>query len=713
MKEESKHLPLSDRTGMMDIEPKRTERRAKFGKPVLTTKGLWAVILMQKPVQKGRLLFVLVFAGFMLWSGSAHASGAKQEGQVQPTGLGGKARTLRNALIARVGSVEKLRVPALNKDLPQPMLADGVTVDPRFAITEAKRYLGKQLFFDPVRSNRIRPEEGGLASTARTGSCGSCHLGEVAGKAGQVINLHLGGEGRGFTDATGVFHVRRRLLAGLVDVIPTGVQEIVNGVILKDGRFDAVDSVPRLSPSMIGFAFNTRLLLGGKAGQPAGDPNNPHGLPAGENLAEIAFDAHRMLETQKNAVQESAVYVKLFQDAFPSEAATFAVSHSPDDLINDDTIERAVAAFLRSVVTRNTPWDRFLAGDDLALTKPQIRGGLLFVRDIADGGANCISCHSGPALNKQLGDESGKLVEENFFNLGVGDQPLQELAAFALGDPNHHDIGRGEITGRPEDNFKFRVLTLRQLKESGGQLMHSALFRTVREVVEYFNAGVPQEPVAEAAGNVTPRFTSPRGPGKQGLGLSARDVDDLVDFLENALYDPAFARFNPTSTTDAFELQERDLKYSAFRPDLASLGAIDGLMASGLCSSSNDALTRRDRGLEFMDVTPMLQVNRRSVVRDDSNQTQTHNLTLTNISSDTVDTHLLVCFMTMTPGVDVMNAEGRTTKTPISGVPYVRVFVPGGEISPGDSVDISLKFRANVGTNIQYTLDMISGQGKP
>src|SRR5262245_24943182 len=289
------------------------------------------------------------------------------------------AQALRAAIIARVGGLDKLRVPERNEDLPQPTLPDG-SVDPRFAITEAKRYLGKQLFFDPVRSNRIKPEFGGLPTTAQTGSCGSCHLGEVAGKAGQVINLHLGGEGRGFTDAFGGFHVRRRLQPGFIDVIPTGVQQIVNGVIIKDGRFDAVDSVPRLSPSMIGFGFNTRLLLGGKAGQPAGDPNNLLGLPTGENLAQIAFDAHRMLETQKNALQKSPAYIKLFQDAFPQEATKYAASGNLDDLIKDDTIIRAVATFLRTVVTRNTQWDKFLAGDDKALTRRQLRGALLFVK---------------------------------------------------------------------------------------------------------------------------------------------------------------------------------------------------------------------------------------------------------------------------------------------------------------------------------------------
>ncbi|MBO0797207.1 MAG: hypothetical protein J2P31_00130, partial [Blastocatellia bacterium] len=555
-----------------------------------------------------KLILMLAAIASCYFASTVHGSGGQDQDADASNIAHDDARTLREAIIARVGSLDKLRVPARNEDLPQPTLPDG-SIDPRFAITEAKRYLGKQLYFDPVRMKRLHLEFGGDPTTMQTASCGSCHLGKVASKAGLIINLAQGGEGRGYTDASGRFHVRRRLQPGKVDVIPTGVQQIIDGVIIKDGRFDAVDSVPRLAPSMIGFAFNNRLLRDGKAGQPAGDPNNPLGLPTGENLAQIAFDSHRMLETQKNALQQLRVYIKLFQDAFPEEAARSEASANLDDLINDDTIGRAVATFLRTVVTRNTAWDRFLAGDDKALTGQQLRGALLFVREVSQGGANCISCHSGPMLNKQLGDEAGQLVEENFYNLGIGDHPLQELARQALGDPNHHDLGRGEVTGRAEDNFKFRALTLRQLKDSGGQLMHSGLFASVREVVEYFNKGVPEDALAAAAGNVTLRFTNPRGlHSPPGLGLNPREVTDLVDFLENALYDPAFAQFDPNSTTETFELNARDMNYSVNRPDLAALGAIDGLVASGLCVAGNDPLTRRDFGLEFLDVTSNIRV---------------------------------------------------------------------------------------------------------
>ncbi len=148
---------------------------------------------------------------------------------------------MREAIIARIGSLEKLRVPGRNEDLPQPALPDG-SIDPRFKITEARRYLGKLLYFDPVRMNRIRPEFGGDFSTIRTASCGSCHLGEVAGKAGQIVNLAQGAEGRGYTDSQGRFHVRRRVAPGKVDIIFVRIHQLK----LTNSSDEAVDTHLRL-----------------------------------------------------------------------------------------------------------------------------------------------------------------------------------------------------------------------------------------------------------------------------------------------------------------------------------------------------------------------------------------------------------------------------------------------------------------------------------
>ena len=79
-----------------------------------------------------------------------------------------------------------------------------------------------------------------------------------------------------------------------------------------------------------------------------------------------------------------------------------------------------------------------------------------------------------------------------------------------------------------------------------------------------FNAGVPQDPTAAKAGTLSTRFTNPRGPGyPRGLGLSEAQVNDLTEFLENALYDPALVKYDPTSSTDTLQPNERDLTYSS------------------------------------------------------------------------------------------------------------------------------------------------------
>ena len=281
-------------------------------------------------------------------------------------------------------------------------------------------------------------------------------------------------------------------------------------------------------------------------------------------------------------------------------------------MINDITVLRATATFLRTTVTRNTAWDRFLAGNNGALTPAQRRGASLFFTSARSGGAGCYSCHSGPMLNKQVTDPDvagvGQFVEENFYNLGLADHPLQALNAVGRNEPNFRDDGRREITARDSDAFKFRVLTLRQLKDARF-FFHNGSFTSVKDVVQYFNAGLPQDAQAGAANTLTPRFTHPRGPGsRRGLGLSDDQVDDLTDFLENGLYDPAFVHFDPTSSTRMFELNPPDFLYSIYRPDLAALGAVDGRPASGRPQDNDDALSRRDMGLEFLDVTAQANI---------------------------------------------------------------------------------------------------------
>jgi cytochrome c peroxidase len=679
---------------------------------------------------------------------------------------GNSPTQLRRFIDRQVGGIKKLMVPAHDADLPQPRLADGRR-DPFFAITEAKRYLGKQLFHDPVRMVRIRPEFGGVPATAQTATCASCHMGEAASKAGTLLNFAAGGEGRHYMDAEGNFIPRRRprvdilpqrrdnpLFPGdaLVDSLPTltdiydTAQGIVigspalgrkleaqglNPVLRATGRKDALDSVGRNAPGAIGAAFNNRLLLDGFAGEPDASPGglNPFGHPAQENVALLLLDAHRLLEDQSAVLQRFDAYMKLFREAFPEEARQADAAGNPDLLINDLTVVRATAAFLRTTVTRDAPWDRFLAGDNRALTPAQRRGARLFFTSARSGGAGCYTCHSGPMLNKQVNDPDvagvGQFVEENFYNLGLADHPLQALNRAARNDPDFRDMGRKEITGRDSDAFKFRTLTLRQLKDARF-FFHNGSLTSVKDVVRYFNAGRPQDAGAAAAGTLTSRFTNPRGPSApRGLGLSDDQVEDLTDFLENALYDPAFVHFDPESPTRMFQLSPPDFLYSVYRPDLAALGAVDGRPLSGLPQDNDDPLSRRDMGLEFLDVTSLVNVALIDARRDEDDPRddggdghgrpgrggeEQRVYRITNNGTSPVDTHLLVIASGLSFQVEMTNASGRTS----TGDPYVRVFLPDGLLTPGKSIDVVLRFRRHAQSPpVSFTLQLLSGQGDP
>ena len=189
---------------------------------------------------------------------------------------------LRQTIDRQVGGLDKLKVPATNAEMPVPRQVDG-SVNYRYETNEAKRYLGKLLFHDPVRSARINVNTGvpldlpagtafggtvsaadpnieAIANAQRGGtSCGTCHLGEAAGKAGQRLNFASGGEGRGYTDEDGKFIPRRRpqtiltklrnrpLFDGdaLVDALPT------LGDIFIDANGQRVVTTPALFLSLI------------------------------------------------------------------------------------------------------------------------------------------------------------------------------------------------------------------------------------------------------------------------------------------------------------------------------------------------------------------------------------------------------------------------------------------------------------------------------
>ncbi|HEY0686121.1 MAG TPA: cytochrome c peroxidase [Steroidobacter sp.] len=167
----------------------------------------------------------------------------------------------------------------------------------------------------------------------------------------------------------------------------------------------------------------------------------------------------------------------------------FAVAY--EGKITPRTIGRALAAFQKTLKSFDTPYDSFNLGDDSAISESAKRGRLLFI-----GKAKCADCHSGTDF-----------TSERFRNIGLFDG--SKLS----------DRGRGKVTGNPGDDGQFKVPTLRNVAVTA-PYMHNGMFKTLREVIEYYNE--PDKIVPAQKG---------RDASIVPLQLTPAEVDDLENFL--------------------------------------------------------------------------------------------------------------------------------------------------------------------------------------
>ena len=140
-------------------------------------------------------------------------------------------------------------------------------------------------------------------------------------------------------------------------------------------------------------------------------------------------------------------------------------------------------------------------------------------------------------------------------------------------------------------------------------------------------------------------------------------------------------------------------------------------MLSKLAINNNDPLSRRDQGLEFLDVTAQAAISKISS-QGGGEGWQRDTYRITNNSTKIIDTHLLVIAKGLPPGTKL--ADGSLTK---AGEPYARVFLPSGVLLPGKSIEVVLKLRTGDDDDdrgrhpqqppLNYTLNLLSGQGKP
>ena len=162
------------------------------------------------------------------------------------------------------------------------------------------------------------------------------------------------------------------------------------------------------------------------------------------------------------------------------------------DTIKSADVARAIAAYERTCISANSPYDKFKAGDEKALSAAAKRGMDLFF-----GKANCSACHAAP-----------NFTDNGFHNIGVG-----------MDKPNP-DIGREEVSKLLGDRGSFKTPTLRDIARSG-PYMHDGSLKTLEEVIEHYDKG----------GTPNPQLDEEMFP----LKLSKEQKADLVTFLKEGL----------------------------------------------------------------------------------------------------------------------------------------------------------------------------------
>jgi cytochrome c peroxidase len=225
--------------------------------------------------------------------------------------------------------------------------------------------------------------------------------------------------------------------------------------------------------------------------------------------------------------------------ADPEYVAAFkAVFGKSGEQVTMTEVTQAIAAFERTKVFADSPFDRYLYGGDEAALSDQQKRGL----DLFRNQGRCVSCHV-------IEQTQALFTDNRFHNVGVGINDIQsDVPALAgeflkakmtlsqvdqkvLSDPRTSDLGRFVVTREFNDLGAIKTPTLRNVAVTA-PYMHDGSLKTLRDVVvHYNNGGVTKE------GNPVNDFLSG---GIRPLNLTDGQIDDLVAFME-ALTSPEFA----------------------------------------------------------------------------------------------------------------------------------------------------------------------------
>lgn len=225
---------------------------------------------------------------------------------------------------------------------------------------------------------------------------------------------------------------------------------------------------PRRTPRLINRGYGRSFFWDGRA-----ETLEDQVLQPIENPIEMDLP----IEDAVERLRDDPVYVSLFSDVFGSPPS-------------QESAAMALASYVRSIVSGDSPYDRYVSGDMSALGEAQRRGLGVF-----RGKGACTVCHLGPNLS-----------DEEFHNTGVG---------WSIGESR--DEGRFGVTGETRDLGAFKTPSLREVALSG-PYMHDGSLETLKDVVEFYDEG----------GESNPQLDQDMLP----LKLTEQEKANLVLFLE-------------------------------------------------------------------------------------------------------------------------------------------------------------------------------------
>lgn len=380
-------------------------------------------------------------------------------------------------------------------------------------LTKEKVDLGKFLFFEVGFGL-----EASQHSNLQTFACGSCHVPDAGFRPGSFQGIADGGYGFGVKGEKRIKY-------------PTYADDEVDA---QGNRPLSVLNVAFVEASMWNGSFGSEGVNEGTEdvwGQ--FDPGTAlNHLRIGNLEAQNieGLKVHRLLYNEDIVTRLG--YKEMFDAAFPDVPVS--------ERYNRTTASFAISAYLRALTTTEAPFQRWLRGNENAMTEQQKRGAALFF-----GKVGCVDCHNQPNLGSNT-----------FHALGVND--LWERGGIKTSINDRRTLGRGGFTDLEEDMFKFRVPQLYNLGDSG-PYFHGSSKETLEEVVRYFNDGIAENkrvPEDQLSYYLRP------------LNMTEDEIQDLTVFLKDGLRDPNLDRFVP-----------KNLK-------------------SGMCFPNNDPWSQDDMGCE-------------------------------------------------------------------------------------------------------------------